>query len=48
MKLAIQPVENYHQTLFSKVTKVMDDFLESIQTKESKIEVHATLQKVLN
>ena len=48
MKLAIQPVENYHQTLFSKVTKGMDDFLESIQTKESKIEVHATLQKVLN
>ena len=28
MKLAIQPVENYHQTLFSKVTKGMDDFLE--------------------
>lgn len=48
MKLAIQPIENYHQTLFSKVKKGMDDFLESIQTKESKIEVHATLQKVLN
>lgn len=48
MKLAIQPIENYHQTLFSKVTKGMDNFLASIQTKESKIEVHAALQTVLN
>lgn len=48
MKMAIQPIENYHQTLFSQVIKRMDDFLESIQTKGSKIEVHAALQTVLN
>ncbi|MFT5822935.1 MAG: amino acid transporter [Crocinitomix sp.] len=44
----IQPIENYHHSIFSKVTNRMDDYLLGISEDNTAEEIQESLQKVLN
>lgn len=48
IKNGIEPIENYHHAVFAKVIDRMDDFLNGIDTVQSKIELHSSLELTLS
>lgn len=44
----VQPIENYHHAIFSKVASRMDDYLLGVSEDQTAKEIQASLQQVLN